>query len=521
MTNMAMGTVMGTGMAIRLDGCSLIALGVSLGLLAAPAMAGEWTITPSISVTETATDNVDQVDKHRTSSLITDISPGIFIAGEGDRVKLRFDYRMHNLFYSDDSSRNEVQNSLNAFGTLEALENWFFVDAYASISQQNLSAFRGSTYSSSVDTNNSNNTTETSTYRISPYFKGILGTSTDYELRYNLSKTTADEGSGYDTETRGFSGRLAGMTRFSQFGWMLDGFTQKSKFDRGRDTEADLVRGTLTYRYDPQFRVSLIAGWESNDYNSLDMESHTIKGAGFEWAPTDRTLLSARREDRFFGNSDNITFTHRTAGSAWSYRQTKDAYTSTDERSGTVGTYYSLFDSLFSSAIPNPAARAAYINALLLSNGISPNAQLQGGFLTTGVTLQNRKELSFALIGVRNTVTFAATKSDTQAFTGSIGSGWYAGTDFSNVNNVDQTGASVNWSHKLTGLSTLTGTVARLESKSGGGGTYQTDETLVAINFLTRLGPKTTAGLGARRVEVDGTTNYTENVLTGTISHQF
>ncbi len=515
-----MGMAMGTGMAIRLDRRSLIALGISLGFLSTPAMAGEWTITPSISVNETATDNVDQVDKRRTSSLITDISPGIAIAGEGDRVKLRFDYRMHSLYYTDDSSRNNIQNSLNAFGTLEALENWFFIEGSAQISQQNLSAFNGSTYSS-VDNNDSSNTTETRTYRISPYFRGTLGTSTDYQLRYNLSKTTADQGSAYDTETRELVARLTGLTRFSRFSWALDANTQKSMFDRGRDTEADLVRGTLTYQYNPQFRVSLIAGRESNDYNSRDMESHTIKGAGFEWAPTDRTLLSARREDRFFGNSDSITFTHRTAGTAWKYLQTKDASTSTDQSSGVVGTYFSLFDSLFSSAIPDPLARAAYVNALLLSNGISPNAQLQGGFLTTGVTLQNRKELSFALIGVRNTVTFAATKSDTSAFTGGIGAGWYAGTDFSNVDNVDQTGASVNWSHKLTALSTLTGSLARLESKSGGGSTYKTDETLFAINFVTRLGPKTTAGLGARRIEVDGTTNYTENVLTGTFSHQF
>ena len=515
-----MGTAMGTAMASRLDRRSLTALGISLGLLTVPAIAGDWTITPSISVNETATDNIDQVDKDRTSSLVTDISPGINIAGEGDRAKLRLNYQMHNLFYTDDSSRNNAQNSLNAFGTLEALENWFFIDANAFISQQNLSAYRGSTYSS-VDTNNSNNTTETSTYRISPYFKGTLGTSTDYQLRYNLSKTTSDEGSAYDTETRELVARLTGMTRFSKFGWALDGNTQESKFDRGRDTEADLVRGTLTYYYDPQFRVSLIAGRESNDYNSLDKESHTIKGAGFEWAPTDRTLLSAIREDRFFGNSDNIKFTHRTAGTAWKYSQTKDAYTSTDQASGSVGTYYSLFDSLFSSAIPDPAARAAYVNALLLSNGISPNAQMQGGFLTTGVTLQNRKELSFALIGTRNTVTFAASKSDTQAFTGGIGSGWYAGTDFADANSVNQTGASINWSHKLTALSTLTGSIARLESESGGEGTYKTDETLFAINFLTQLGPKTNAGLGARRIEVDGTTNYTENALTATLSHRF
>ena len=519
MTNMAMGMAMGTGMAIRLDRRSLIALGISLGVLSAPAMAGEWTITPSISVNETATDNIDQVENRQTSSLITDISPGINIVGTGDRVKLRFDYRMHNLYYTDDSSRNNIQNSLNAAGTLEALENWFFIDANASISQQNISAFRGSTYSN-VDPNNSNNTTETSTYRISPYFKGVLGTSVDYQLRYNLTRTNSDEVNSSSAETRELNARLAGTTRFSALGWTIDANRQKSDFDLRRDTEADLLRGTLTYRYAPQFRVFLIAGHEANDYTTLDKESHTIKGFGFEWAPTDRTLLSITREDRFFGNSDNITFTHRTSGTSWRYIQTESTVSSTDQSSGVVGTYYDLVNSIY-SYISDPVARAEAVNSFLLNNGLSPTTQIQGGFLTTGVTLQKRKELSFALIGARNTVTFAASKNDTEALNLGTGTEWYTGLDFADVNNIRQTGASITWSHRLTGLSTLTGTLSRLESRGTGGNKQSTDENLFAINFLTKLGPQTNVGMGLRRFEVEGTTNYTENALTGIFSHRF
>lgn len=514
---------MDTAMALQLDFRTPIFLGVALGILATPAFAGEWRITPLISVNETATDNVDQVENRRTSSLITDISPGINIVGTGDRVKLRFDYQMHNLYYSDDSSRNNIQNSLNAAGTLEALENWFFIDANASISQENISAFRGSTYSN-VDANNSNNTVETSTYRLSPYFKGTLGASTDYLLRYNLSKTTSDEGNTFDSSNRELIARFSGVTRFSKLGWSVDASNQKADFDKGRDTEADLVRGVLTYQYDPQFRVSLIGGRESNDYASIDKESHTITGAGFEWAPTDRTQLAASHEDRFFGGSDSISFTHRTSGTAWKYRQTKDVVTSTDQTSATQGTYYSLLDNIIpQSQFNTPADKAAFINAYLLGLGLSPNAQLQGGFMTTGVTLQKRQELSFALLGARNTVTFAATASETEDLSKGLGTDLYAGTDYVYVNNVKQKGVSVNWSHRLTAISTLTGTASRLKSKGRGDSTLDTDENLYTINFVTKLGPQTNAGLGVRRIEVDGdgTTNYTENALIGTFSHRF
>jgi uncharacterized protein (PEP-CTERM system associated) len=232
--------------------------------------------------------------------------------------------------------------------------------------------------------------------------------------------------------------------------------------------------------------------------------------------------LAASREDRFFGNSDSLSLTHRTAGSAWKYRQTKDTFTSTTSSSGGVGAYFSLFDSMFSSAIPDPVARAAYVKALLSGNGISPNASFQGGFLATGVTLRQSRELSLALLGARNTVTFAATRSETQdAFRGT-GAGWYPGTDFSSLDDIKQTGASINWSHRLSGLSALTGSASRLKSKgSGSSSSMYTGETMYTVNLLTRLGPKTNAGLGIRRIEVDGSANYTENALTGTFSHRF
>jgi uncharacterized protein (PEP-CTERM system associated) len=498
----------------------LAVLGAALGMMAPSALAGDWRIVPSVSINETATDNVGLVKNHRESDWITDITPGINITGRGDRLSLSFDYQLHGLHYANDSSRNNFQNSLNAKGTLEALENFFFIDASAMISQQNLSAFNGST-NSSVDTNDSDNTTETATYQIAPYFKGVLGVSTEYLLRYNLSKTSADENNARNAKTRQLVGRLASTKDFSRLGWALDASSQKEDFQKGRDTESDLVRGTLTYRIVPQFRASLIAGRESNDYTSLGKESHTIKGAGLEWTPTERTLLAASYEDRFFGGSNSITFTHRTPGTAWKYTQTKDVFTSTDQSQGSVGTYFSLLDSMFSSAIPDPVARAAYVNAMLQSSGISPNASLQGGFLSTGVTLQQRKELSLALVGARNTVTFAATRSENQDISNGTGSGWFLGTDFASLNNIKQTGASVNWSHNLSGLSTLSGSASRLKSKGSGDSSQHTDETMFTVNFLTRLGPKTSAGLGVRRVEVDGSTSYTENALTGTFSHRF
>ena len=514
---------MDTGMAMRRSVLTLSALGALALGVAGPAAAGEWQITPSIAVIETVTNNVNLTERNRRSDWITDITPGLSIVGKGERLTLNLDYQLHGLFYNKNASLNNYQNSLNATSTLEAVENWLFIDASALITQQNLSAFGGST-NTSVDTNNSRNTTETRTFRISPYFKGALGNSAEYLLRYSLSKTRSDEKNAYDDKTSQWTGRIASIQGLSQFAWAVDANSQKDQFGQGRDTKSDIVRGTLSYYIDPQLRASLIAGRESNNYTSNKKKSHTIKGVSLEWSPTERSSVALSHEDRFFGKSEAVTLSHRTAGSAWKYQQTRDTSSSTNQNSGVVGTYFSLLDSMFASSIPDPVERAAFIKAMLASNGISPNATLQGGFLTTGVTLRKNKELSLALVGARNTITFAATRTDSSDISRGTGSGWFLGTDFADLNKVRQTGASVNWSHKLTELSTLAASASRLKSKglgAGGGSTIRSDETMYTVNFLTQLGPKTNLGLGARRVKVNGVTDYTEHAVTGTISHRF
>lgn len=524
---MATVTAMVTAMPIRrkngFNRRLLILLGASLGFAAAPAWSGDWKITPSIGVNETLTDNVDLSSRHKQSDQITDIAPGINIVGASDRAKLRFDYQMHNLLYAQDSSRNNTQNALNALGTLEALENWFFIEASGSISQENITAYRGGASYTGVNTNDSRNTTETSIYRLSPYFQGALGSFADYLLRYSLSTTRTDSIGAYDRDTRDLAAKLKGITTYAKLGWALDASAQRVEYGHGRDNEDDRLRGILTYHIDPQFRLLLIGGREENDYQSLDKKSHTIKGGGFEWYPTDRTQLSATRESRFFGNSNNINFTHRTAGTAWRYTESEDANVSNNQQSSAgLGTYFNLFDSLFSTAIPDPAARAAYVNSFLQSNGISPTAQLQGGYLTTGATLEHRRHLSFALLGARNTVTFAATRNETEDLNKGSALGSATGNNYVSLNNVRQRGASISWSHKLTGLSTLAGSVSRLESKGTGNSRLESDEKMYTVNFMTKLGPKTNAGIGIRRVVFDGTQeDYTENAMTGSLSHQF
>ena len=520
-----MDTVTVTGMATRQNNkrCGgLVALGIGLGCIGVHANAGEWTITPTIGVTATATDNVDLSSTQAKSSLVSDITPGISIEGSGSRASLHLGYQLHSLLYSTDpSANNDLQNSLNATGTLEAIENWLFIDASAFISQQSISAFGAAPASSGVNTNANSNIAETGNYSFSPYIRGSFGSYADYMLRYTLITTHAKSNAVANADSENWLGTLKGKTSLASVGWSVDGSAAIINQGALRSKKDNRLRGVVYYQFDPQFQVSLIGGREENNYETLDMASSTIGGAGFTWTPTERTKLAFSRESRFFGPSNTFEFSHRTALTAWQMSARKDvSSTGTTQQTVNLGTNAELLNSIYSSAIPDAATRAAYVNALLLASGISPNAELQGGFLTSGTVLQQLRQASFALIGARNTVTFAATQSNTQNVTLLNGLGFDYGSG-SSSNNVDQIGASVNWSHKLTPQSSLIASAAYLNSEGTGTNTLETTQKLLNVNFVTSLGPKTNAGVGARRVVASGTTEYTENAVTGTLSHRF
>jgi uncharacterized protein (PEP-CTERM system associated) len=276
----------------------------------------------------------------------------------------------------------------------------------------------------------------------------------------------------------------------------------------------------LTYQIDPQFNVSLIGGREEQNFDSVNKQSNNTNGFGFAWSPTERTKMEFKRVNRFFGPSNTFNFSHRTARTAWTMSASKEATTQQTQGNVGLGANNDLLVTIYSadprcSSLP-PAQRDACANNLALN---VPGSQLQGGFQTNQAVVQQLRLISFSLLGVRNTVTFSATQNNTQNLTVfnqlvPIGSG-------PSQNNVDQLGASINWSHQLTPLSSLGATIARSNSKGTGLNNQETTQQGMSLNFYTQLGAKTNAGLSARRVTSDGTTNYTENALIGTLFHQF
>lgn len=471
-------------------------------------------VVPRVSISEVLTNNVSLSSTNPQSDQITQISPGIRLTVGGARLQAYFDYSRNELFYAQDSSPRQSQNALNTFGTLEVLDNWAYLDFSGNISQQAISAFGAQ----SIDNTSVNpNRTEVSTYRLSPYVRGRLGNVANYEARYSRAISSSDAGLGSDVTTVDAVAKVGADRAFGNLGWSADAGQQTADYSAGRQTEVDRLNLGLSYAITPQLNVQARAGRESNNYTTLDMQSYDTSGVGVNWSPSERTKLSASLDHRPFGDAHSVSFEHRTARTAWKFSDSKDATTTPDQANfGSLGLIYDLLFSQLATIEPDEVARARLVNAYLQNNGISPNAVVISSFLTSAVYLQRRQDLSFALLGARDTITFVATRSESSRLDTLSG-----GFDVTNSSLIRQHGFSVNYAHRLTPEYSL-GVLASQRNTEGASSLQDSRLRLLSINVTGKVGKNAAASVGVRRVVYSSATApYGETAITLSLIVQF
>jgi uncharacterized protein (PEP-CTERM system associated) len=471
-------------------------------------------LTPRVSTSVTATDNINLTASGKRSDVYTQISPGLSLSSNGGRVRGSLDYSLNGFLYAETSDKNQVQHALNAALVAEAVEDWAFVDLNASVSQQVISAFGTQASNSGLNTGNQ---TQVATYAVSPFVKGRLFGDTAYEARLRFGGSHAESSAQSNSKSATGSLRMGGPTGLPSLGWSGDLSRQQDDFSGGIKTTSDRARGRLTYAVTSQLGLSALGGYESNDYAGGDKRGGETYGGGIDWRPTERTKFSAEGEQRLFGKSYNVVFEHRMQRSVWRYSAGRDVNSGLNPSTGAVLSAYDLYFAQFASIEPDPVKRQALVNSFLLANGINPSSTVGGGFLTSALTLQRRQDLSFALLGVRSSVTFLATRTDSQR----VGGVAPVRGDLAAFGDVRQTAFSANISHRLTPISSLSLLLSEQRTR-GDSSDQSTVLRLISVNWSSKLGPRSTVSLGARHAAFDSpTAPYDENAVTGIFSLQF
>ena len=471
-------------------------------------------IQPTLDTRLTWTDNVD-TDEDGQQDWIGEISPGVSISRESGRFSGGLNMSLRNTFHAEQTEDNTTYLALQGRGTIEAIEDAFFVDLGASISRDNRSAFSGRFAGDTLDNDEDN---ETRLFSIGPRFGFRFGESGEGNIGYQQRWFTGGDDTQEDRETSTLQFGLSDPVARRLFGWGLTYTRTDTSYDEddSRDVMQEIGRATLFINIDPQFRLRAIGGYESNDYSLISGESGAIWGAGFDWSPTERTAISVTGEDRIFGTGYDVSLQHRMARSALTLTARRDISSSLQD----LASGYAV-DPLFQALYEVLGAIDPTLSDLERERIALAEYRARGGqgIRSNAYYLERAFGAGFSISGVRNTVSVSLQQSERQRL--NTLTGFVLTDDLSDYDNVLTRSASLSLSHKLSGLATLTASYLRSRAEGEGAEEDTTTRSAYSLGVTRSLSPDTSGSLTYRHIKSDGDDSYTENAVTAVLGMRF
>lgn len=340
--------------------------------------AGQWTITPRVSAGEIYSDNINLDDDDKEGDLITEVTPGINIVGEGGRIEGELDYQIQNTFFLSNSDANGTFQQMDASATAEVTRNFFFVDATSRFGQSIVDS-QGTISRNNI--NNAGNQTDFYAYGISPYILPHFGGYANGEFRYSLDHVRYDDDVSNSLENR-FDASLVSGRKFGPLQWSADYVYDDINRSKADDARYENAAADARYFINRKFSLVAQAGYAHNDFESSEeIENGSYWAVGGLWSPSRyyslegltghnldtvtvsiypgrRTSLQVTYRDRKVGLNDGEAwfgvFRHRTRRTTWSADYTEDTTTEQQETLGEGGFAFLGVDPLTGETNPNP-----------------------------------------------------------------------------------------------------------------------------------------------------------------------
>ena len=268
-----------------------------------PAWALDWTLRPSLNLEQVYSDNINLTNSNEKSALVTELSPGLSVNGTSSVSTFDFNYRMQNLYNAEGGSGLDINHQLQMNTLYELVSNKLFVDSSSSISQQNIS---NRNIANDNVSGAANNSTNVSTFKLSPYWTPHFSGFADGEFRVSYDRVSADGGSSTLSNTNSLSQniRLTSGNDFSYFSWSL-AFNNSSRSNSDSE-DVDFQDSTAEVRYavGRELNVFMRGGQSSNSFasNSDSSNNGVFYTFGGQWQPSQRFRLEAG-----YGNNRFVT----------------------------------------------------------------------------------------------------------------------------------------------------------------------------------------------------------------------
>ena len=467
----------------------------------------------------TWTNNVNLDSDDRESDWVFTIVPAFGIDYRGARTSLRGAVAVPiSIYAGTGEDNNRVYPNAILAGNWEAIEDLFFIDASAYVSQTYYSVF-GAQPPGLVNATDNRYTSQT--YRISPYLQRDVGNDISWSIRNdktwsNASNNPGNAGWQYINRLFGTINQVA-----RPFGWGADVERTAYRFVDQEPQTLSLVRARGTWRPDPQLELFVSGGYENNDFPLLD-SSGVIYGAGFRWRPNERTRFDGSWEHRFYGESYDVTFEYRRRISFWNVRAYRTLTSHAEQfvslqQGASVST---VLDGALQSRIPDADERARFIAEFMSSRGLPDFVDQPISIYSERLNVVQGASANFGLIGVRNGLVGSVYTYKTEPITGA---GQEIPPAISGNDNNTQYGVGATWSYQLTPLSSFALSARASRTEAEPPLEDRSNQFTLRGVYTATIGARTTAFCGASWQNFDSNvrSDYTETSVFAGVAHRF
>lgn len=299
--------------------------------------AAELEVTPNVEGKVTYTDNVDLSESDKDSGTVTTLAAGIEIKAKGNDGNLSLDYQADQQFYSYDSSKNELFNTLSFNADKGISQTGLKLDVSASIKNisraidkqanddlisgdtiESINAESGVSFQSNkrglsdfytrisgAVTDNEDDIGDHDSFSTKVTYKNGQGMKDyfwlmDYSYQTNVGKDDNDRSESHELEEK------IGTRPISGFGPFLRLFYEEYKSDGNSDEFTSATWGPGLRYY-----------WHKNSYAELsydfaiDDDSRDYWRGALFFKPTTRTVLDFDYTRRFYGDAYDFSLSHR------------------------------------------------------------------------------------------------------------------------------------------------------------------------------------------------------------------
>ena len=472
------------------------------------------TVVPGIRATALGTNNIDFEPKgsEKSGTLLEVIpyvqatfnSPGVVGVGY-------YGLRLQDRLGGRDEGR-DARNDLRAWADFRIVPDRFRVLTQATVTDVVVSPYGSTSFDPGAQRNNR---TQYKEVGIAPYVFGRFDGDGTWLAHY--AALVVDPGS---TFQRSVAQSVRGDVRSDlvarRIGWQVRAEYYDVAYDGGvayTGAETDLLGW---WRPAMQLRVGAGAAYSRNELLADDQGKKEGWGPAlaFEWAPDQRTFVTGRWADRYYGNSGELRASYRSPQSIVGLRYFSGI---TDgNRVGRVGLNTgSLFNASQQPGTPTTTTANGVSQALFDQNLLTQTTNSLGsGLVNSPVVYVDELAASAGWIGLRDSLVgtvFVNNRRTAVAFSGV------------QPENTEQRGASLSYLHKLTPRALVTLSGRRQVTDSLIDGSSATLDSLF-LNLDYKLSPTLVTSLGGRLQRQKGeglAVSYDEAALFGAIDYRF